>query len=164
MGGASEAAQTLLDSLASNGNGNENGGDSKRKHQTTHNNSAQPRIQRRTSRSTGARNASRSLSSSRQDSYTHSQPWHVESNPHCNGGLKNALDSVHGRLRSKLWVGTLGTNTDKFRESLKRSMEWKMRDEHDSLPVWIPDAEFASCYDEFCHQVSLNHTCRSTIG
>lgn len=24
---------------------------------------------------------------------------------------------------------------------------------HSSLPVWIPDAEFESCYDEFCHQV-----------
>ena len=26
--------------------------------------------------------------------------------------------------------------------------------EHDRLPVWIPDAEFEKCYDEFCHQVS----------
>lgn len=24
---------------------------------------------------------------------------------------------------------------------------------HSSLPVWIPDAELESCYDEFCHQV-----------
>lgn len=31
-----------------------------------------------------------------------------------------------------------------------------MRDECDSLPVWIPDGEFASCYDEFCHQVSIS--------
>ncbi|KAH8101288.1 glycosyltransferase family 20-domain-containing protein [Cristinia sonorae] len=148
-GGASAAAQSLLDSVTSA----IEGGDSQRKHQTTHNNSALPRVQRRTSRSTGTRTKSRSLSNSRQDSYTHTQPWHVESNPHCNGGLKNALDSVHGRLRSKLWVGTLGTNTDKFKESLKRNMEWRMREEHESLPVWIPDAEFASCYDEFCHQV-----------
>lgn len=65
------------------------------------------------------------------------------------------MESVHGRLKSKLWVGTLGTNTDKFRESLKRNMEWKMREEHDSLPVWIPDADFRSCYDEFCHQVRV---------
>jgi trehalose 6-phosphate synthase complex regulatory subunit len=96
---------------------------------------------------------SRSLSSTRQDSFSHSIPWHVESNPHGNGGLKNAVDSVKTRLRKKLWVGTLGTNTDKFKESLKRNMEWRLRDENDSLPVWIPDAEFASCYDEFCHQV-----------
>lgn len=63
------------------------------------------------------------------------------------------MDSVHDRLRKKLWVGTLGTNTDKFKESLKRSMEWKLKDEFESVPVWIPDSEFASCYDEFCHQV-----------
>ena len=28
-----------------------------------------------------------------------------------------------------------------------------MREERDSVPVWIPDSDFASCYDEFCHQV-----------
>ncbi|THG96790.1 hypothetical protein EW026_g5099 [Hermanssonia centrifuga] len=66
---------------------------------------------------------------------------------------KNAIDSVAGRLRRKLWVGTLGTNTNGLKESLKRNMEWRMREECESLPVWIPDSEFASCYDEFCHQV-----------
>lgn len=84
---------------------------------------------------------------------SHSSKWHLENNPHCNGGLKNAVDSVRNRLKRKLWVGTLGVGTDGFRESLKRNMEWRMRDEADSLPVWIPDGEFASCYDEFCHQV-----------
>ncbi|KAI6016532.1 glycosyltransferase family 20 protein, partial [Pisolithus marmoratus] len=29
----------------------------------------------------------------------------------------------------------------------------KRRDTCDSVPVWIPDGEFQSCYDEFCHQV-----------
>ena len=71
----------------------------------------------------------------------------------CNGGLKNAIESVGDRLRRKLWVGTLGTNTDGFRESLRRNIEWRMREERDSVPVWIPDSDFASCYDEFCHQV-----------
>lgn len=66
---------------------------------------------------------------------------------------KNAIDSVRNRLTKKLWVGTLGTNTNGLKESLKRNMEWRMKDQYDSLPVWIPDAEFASCYDEFCHQV-----------
>ena len=28
-----------------------------------------------------------------------------------------------------------------------------MRELCSSVPVWIPDAEFESCYDEFCHQV-----------
>lgn len=137
--------------------GNGDGGNGSRKqHQTTHSANTQTRVQRRMSRSTTHRAASRSLSSSRKDSsasFSHSQPWHVESNPHCNGGLKNAVDSVRNRLRRKLWVGTLGTNTDSLKESLRRNMEWRMKDQYDSLPVWIPDAEFASCYDEFCHQV-----------
>ncbi|KAI6107103.1 hypothetical protein EDD16DRAFT_1623990 [Pisolithus croceorrhizus] len=24
----------------------------------------------------------------------------------------------------------------------------------DSVPIWIPDSEFETCYDEFCHQAS----------
>ena len=28
-----------------------------------------------------------------------------------------------------------------------------MRELCSSVPVWIPDAEFENCYDEFCHQV-----------
>ncbi|KAI0752115.1 glycosyltransferase family 20-domain-containing protein [Fomes fomentarius] len=126
-----------------------------RNYQTTHHgsNAGQPRVQRRTSRSSAQRNSSRSLSSSRHDPSSHSIKWHFESNPHCNGGLKNAIESVGDRLRRKLWVGTLGTNTDGFRESLRRNIEWRMREDRDSLPVWIPDSDFAGCYDEFCHQV-----------
>ncbi|KAI0072180.1 glycosyltransferase family 20 protein [Panus rudis PR-1116 ss-1] len=149
VAGAASAAQSLIGSVTAAVTGNGNGA---RKHQTTHS-GASPRVQRRASRSSVGRTKSRSLSNSRKDSLSHSQPWHVESNSHCNGGLKNAVDSVNDRLRKKLWVGTLGTNTDNFKESLKRQMEWKMREEHESLPVWIPDSEFASCYDEFCHQV-----------
>ncbi|GBE87033.1 Putative alpha,alpha-trehalose-phosphate synthase [UDP-forming] 100 kDa [Sparassis crispa] len=123
-----------------------------RPHQITHPNStaSQPRVQRRLSRSSSHRTPTRSLSNHSHDL---SQGWHLESNPHCNGGLKNAVGSMGVRMQRKLWVGTLGINTDRFRESLRRSMEWRMRDDSDSTPVWIPDAEFASCYDEFCHQV-----------
>ncbi|OCH91316.1 hypothetical protein OBBRIDRAFT_873262 [Obba rivulosa] len=164
---SSVAPQSLIGALASTLNGastadgnihGQNGANEKapRRHQTTHSSSSagQPRVQRRMSRGGSSHRApSRSLSSSRHESLSHSAKWHLENNPHCNGGLKNAVDSVAGRMTRKLWVGTLGTNTDGFRESLRRSMEWRMRDEADSLPVWIPDAEFASCYDEFCHQV-----------
>ncbi|PCH42911.1 glycosyltransferase family 20 protein [Wolfiporia cocos MD-104 SS10] len=154
---------SLIDALsgkAANANGindstNEHGA-SKRQHQTTHQNSvaAQTRVQRRISRGSGShRAASRSISSSRPDSGAFGNRWHVESNPHCNGGLKNAVESMGTRLRRKLWVGTLGTNTDGFRDALRRNMEWRMRDQFESVPVWIPDAEFAGCYDEFCHQV-----------
>jgi trehalose 6-phosphate synthase complex regulatory subunit len=77
----------------------------------------------------------------------------VEQNPHCNGGLKNAVDSVSNHLKKKLWVGTLGTSTDSFSDFLRIDIDRRMLKECSSLPVWIPDAEFESCYDEFCHQV-----------
>ncbi|KAF9007082.1 glycosyltransferase family 20-domain-containing protein [Cyathus striatus] len=82
-----------------------------------------------------------------------SESWHIEPNPHCNGGLKNAIDSVGDRMKKKLWVGTLGTATDSFGEGLMKSIDRRMKEMKDAAVVWIPDAEFQSCYDEFCHQV-----------
>ncbi|EIN05673.1 hypothetical protein PUNSTDRAFT_145633 [Punctularia strigosozonata HHB-11173 SS5] len=79
--------------------------------------------------------------------------WHLEPNPHANGGLRNAVDSVEDKLRKKLWVGTLGTDTDPIPEHMRKSIDKRMKEDCDSLPVWIPDAEFTKCYDEFCHQV-----------
>ena len=78
----------------------------------------------------------------------------MEPNPYGNGGLKNAVDSVEDRMRKKLWVGTLGTCTDGFGDDLRKDIDSRMLAQRSSLPVWIPDAEFQSCYDEFCHQVS----------
>ncbi|KAH9964851.1 alpha-trehalose-phosphate synthase [Russula dissimulans] len=79
--------------------------------------------------------------------------YHVEPNPHGNGGLINAVKSLEGRLRRKRWVGTLGTNTDSLKEPLRRSIDHRMAEEYDSSPVWIPDDEFTQYYDNFCHQV-----------
>ncbi|KAI0370930.1 hypothetical protein BV20DRAFT_966016 [Pilatotrama ljubarskyi] len=167
-GAAAAAAESLIDALANKltGGGAKTPGASgvstpapngARQYQTTHHgsNAGQMRVQRRQSRSSGGRPSrpSRSLSSSRHDPGSHSQKFYFESNPHCNGGLKNAVESVGDRLKRKLWVGTLGTNTDGLRESLRRSIEWRMREERDSLPVWIADSDFAGCYDEYCHQV-----------
>ncbi|KAJ7293788.1 alpha,alpha-trehalose-phosphate synthase [Mycena rebaudengoi] len=113
-----------------------------RKHQTTHSDQRH-RI-----------HASRSSSKRRPDSERSVQEeWRVELNPHCNGGLKNAIVSMGQKLTKKLWVGTVGTTTDDFSEPLRRAIDKRMLVEHASLPVWIPDAEFESCYDEFCHQV-----------
>jgi trehalose 6-phosphate synthase/phosphatase len=81
------------------------------------------------------------------------EPWHIESNPRCNGGLKNAVASVNERLKRKLWIGTLGTNTDMIGDGPRKDIDTRMMELCDSQPVWIPDAEFESCYDEFCHQV-----------
>ncbi|KAI0270653.1 alpha-trehalose-phosphate synthase [Gloeopeniophorella convolvens] len=79
--------------------------------------------------------------------------YHIEPNPHGNGGLTNAVNSVEGRLKRKMWVGTLGTNTDFFKDHLRRNIDRRMGEEYDSSPVWIPDEEFTQYYDNFCHQV-----------
>lgn len=79
--------------------------------------------------------------------------YHVEPNPHGNGGLTNAVKSLEGRLKRKRWVGTLGTNTDSFKEPLRRNIDHRMTEDYDSSPVWIPDDEFTQYYDNFCHQV-----------
>lgn len=79
--------------------------------------------------------------------------YHVELNPHANGGLTNAVKSLEGRLKRKRWVGTLGTNTDSFKDPLRRNIDHRMLEEYDSSAVWIPDDEFTQHYDNFCHQV-----------
>ncbi|KAI6167828.1 hypothetical protein EDD17DRAFT_864905 [Pisolithus thermaeus] len=59
------------------------------------------------------------------------QSWHLSPNSHCNGGLNNAVDSAKNRLPQRLW---------------------HMREMCGNVPVWIPDGELESCYDEYCHQ------------
>lgn len=101
----------------------------------------QPRVSRKSSRSSSRRPGLGRIK------------WHIETNPHCNGGLRNAVNSVRDRLRRKLWVGVLGTPTDSFDKDLRADIDQRMRLEANSLPVWIPDDEFSKCYDGFCHQV-----------
>lgn len=36
---------------------------------------------------------------------------------------------------------------------MRKDIDARMFVEEKSVPVWIPDSEFQSCYDEFCHQV-----------
>lgn len=110
-----------------------------------HHTPMQPRVQRKGSRAAAHRRPASDSPMGRQ--------WHVEPNPHCNGGLHNAVKSVDGRLKKKLWVGTLGTNTDNFKDHLRMNINRRMQEEHDSLPIWIPDQEFEQYYDMFCHQV-----------
>ncbi|KAI6107708.1 glycosyltransferase family 20 protein [Pisolithus thermaeus] len=122
-----------------------------RKFQTTHQDvQHSARLQRKQSRSSSRRPKSVVRGSNSDGVY---QPWHISPNTHCNGGLKNAVDSAKGRLPRRLWVGTLGSNTDGFGSEMRMNIDKRMRDMCDSVPVWIPDGEFESCYDEFCHQV-----------
>lgn len=131
-----------------------------KKHQTTHpETQSTARLRRKQSRSSSRRanssSAAPNLISTQSSSGTTPKVWHMEVNPHGNGGLKNAVDSVEDRIRKKLWVGTLGTCTDEFGEDLRKEINSRMLAQSSSLPVWIPDAEFESCYDEFCHQVRV---------
>ncbi|KAK7064651.1 Alpha,alpha-trehalose-phosphate synthase [Favolaschia claudopus] len=115
-----------------------------RKHQTTHSDN-RARVQRKAT--------SRSSSRRPESALGLHDDWHIEHNPHCNGGLNNAVLSMGNKLKKKLWIGTIGTHTDSFAEPLRNAIDKKMLVEHSCYPVWIPDAEFESCYDEFCHQV-----------
>ncbi|KIY50195.1 glycosyltransferase family 20 protein [Fistulina hepatica ATCC 64428] len=109
------------------------------------------------SRSLSKRSAS--SNSRRSDDFGDFSSWHIDTNSHCNGGLRNAVDSVEMPLRGpaapayKLWVGVLGCNTDSFTPAFRDKIERTLRTHHAAQPVWIPDAEFTSCYDDFCHQV-----------
>ncbi|KAI3595043.1 glycosyltransferase family 20 protein [Moniliophthora roreri] len=85
----------------------------------------------------------------KEDEYE-DEKFYFESNPHCNGGLKNALDSTPSLDR--LWVGTLGASTDGFSDTLQANVEEKLRAEG-SEAVWVNDDDFEGCYDEFCHKV-----------
>ena len=107
----------------------------------------------------------RSLSANRRtenDPLVSQPAWHTEPNPHANVGLYNAVRSVGSRIKRKLWVGTLGTHTDSFKDNLKRTIDRRMFEKVESVPVWIPDAEFEKCYDEFCHQA--RRTTSSSLG
>ncbi|KAI5992797.1 glycosyltransferase family 20 protein [Pisolithus albus] len=122
-----------------------------RKFQTTHQDvQHSARLQRKQSRSSSRRPTSVVRGSNSDGGY---QPWHISPNTHCNGGLKNAVDSAKGRVPRRLWVGTLGSSTDGFGSGMRMAIDKRMRDMCESVPVWIPDGEFESCYDEFCHQV-----------
>lgn len=109
-------------------------------------------VRRRPSRST-----SRHRVTSEQDLgsiTTDNVVFKIESNPQCNGGLKNAIDSVASKMRKKLWIGTLGSAVaDVHRDDLKQGISSKLRGEHESEVVWVEEALFERMYDGFCHQV-----------
>ncbi|KDQ50611.1 glycosyltransferase family 20 protein [Jaapia argillacea MUCL 33604] len=115
------------------------------------------RIQRKASRSSSTRRPYVGTTSPGGESDVETvggRGWHVEFNPHCNGGLRNAVNSVQDRFNKRqVWVGVLSSNTDSWSDPLKRNVERKMKDSYGSVVVWIPDGEFSGCYDGFCHQV-----------
>lgn len=85
-------------------------------------------------------------------------PYEFIPNPSANGGLVNAVSSLardRDRLRAgKLYIGTPGIETEGWLGgNEKADIEKRMKSERDSVPVWIKDEEFRSCYSQFCKQI-----------
>ncbi|KAK7455868.1 Trehalose-6-P synthase/phosphatase complex subunit [Stygiomarasmius scandens] len=68
-------------------------------------------------------------------------------------GMSISTDLRDKPLRQKLWIGTLGTRTDGWSDSLKEKVTSDLINTHSNLPVFLPDTTFEGAYDEFCHQV-----------
>ncbi|KAG9012855.1 hypothetical protein FRB94_005001 [Tulasnella sp. JGI-2019a] len=114
------------------------------------------RLSRSASRSSGLRRSSSVVRPSPRVGFFESPeytPWQIEASSHGNTGLFNALNSVGDIVQKKLWVGIIDSPTDDFSEDLRVDLELKYHSQHDSVPVWITDAEFGGCYDVYCHQV-----------
>lgn len=81
--------------------------------------------------------------------------WVVKAAEQGNGGLRNAINAAAeaGILPSKMWVGTLGMPTDSLKEHTRSDIERILREDHESLPVFVSDSEFDGHYSHFCRTV-----------
>lgn len=77
----------------------------------------------------------------------------LELSAHANGGLNNAIKSASHALGKKLWVGVLDVPAQDIKEVNRPRIEEKLRNEAESVPVWVTEGEFHEHYDVFCHQV-----------
>ncbi|KIO24184.1 glycosyltransferase family 20 protein [Tulasnella calospora MUT 4182] len=114
------------------------------------------RTSRATSRSSSVRRSDSVVRSTPRLGFLeapHYTPWQIEPSSHGNVGLFNAVNSVGDAIQKKLWVGLVDCPTDDFPEGLRVDLEMKYQSQHESLPVWIKDAEFTEFYDVYCHQV-----------
>ncbi|KAJ9236934.1 CAZyme family GT20 [Paecilomyces variotii] len=81
--------------------------------------------------------------------------WVVKAAEQGNGGLRNAINAAAdaGILPNKTWVGTLGMPTDSLKEHTRSNIDRTLREEYDSLPVFVSDSEFDGHYSHFCRTV-----------
>ncbi|KDN50490.1 hypothetical protein RSAG8_00988, partial [Rhizoctonia solani AG-8 WAC10335] len=77
----------------------------------------------------------------------------IEPSARANGGLNNAVNSAKHALRKKLWIGVLDVPAAVVKEEDRSRVEEALRNQADSLPVWVTEEEFQQHYDGFCHQV-----------
>lgn len=81
--------------------------------------------------------------------------WIVKSAVQGNGGLRNAIDAAAraGIVKDKAWVGTLGMPTDSLEEHTRNNIALQLKEEFDSLVVFVGDSEFEGHYFHFCRNV-----------
>jgi trehalose-6-phosphate synthase len=81
--------------------------------------------------------------------------WVVKAAEQGHGGLQNAIHAAEksSLLDDKMWVGTLGMPTDSLTDPTKRDIAKTLRDEYESLTVFVSDSEFEGHYTHFCRAV-----------
>ncbi|KAJ5131047.1 uncharacterized protein N7515_007086 [Penicillium bovifimosum] len=81
--------------------------------------------------------------------------WVVKAAEQGHGGLQNAIHAAEtaGLLDSKMWVGTLGMPTDSLTDPTKGDIAKTLRDDYESLTVFVSDSEFEGHYTHFCRAV-----------
>ncbi|KAJ5174954.1 alpha-trehalose phosphate synthase subunit [Penicillium canariense] len=81
--------------------------------------------------------------------------WTVKAAEQGHGGLQNAIHAAEeaGVLLNKMWVGTLGMPTDSLTELTRDVIDETLRDDYESLTVFVGDSEFESHYAHFCRSV-----------
>jgi trehalose 6-phosphate synthase/phosphatase len=81
--------------------------------------------------------------------------WAVKAAEQGHGGLQNAIHAAEeaGVLQDKMWVGTLGMPTDSLKPKTRKIIEETLREEFESLSVFVSDSEFEGHYAHFCRAV-----------
>lgn len=83
-------------------------------------------------------------------------PYDFIPNPSSNGGLMNAVKSLSDdQLRGgKVFIGTPGIATNEWAgDAEKKNIATRLKEECDSVPVWVEDDTFEAAYAHFCKQI-----------
>lgn len=81
--------------------------------------------------------------------------WVVKAAEQGHGGLQNAIHAAEEAkfLQDKMWVGTLGMPTDSLKPQTRKVIEETLKEEHESLSIFVSDSEFEGHYAHFCRAV-----------
>ncbi|KAJ5095819.1 hypothetical protein NUU61_005175 [Penicillium alfredii] len=81
--------------------------------------------------------------------------WVVKAAEQGHGGLQNAIYAAEeaGMLADKMWVGTLGMPTDSLTDQIQTVIAETLKDQYESLTVFVDDSEFEGHYAHFCRAV-----------